>query len=261
MIYIAFLLFTFLVLVFVFYQWQYFMVFTPVYYRDKDLDDRYQILTLFTDDDVELEGVVYEPENFSDTILFFAGRNHDVVGVIEKLSYVYENCRIVTFNYRSYGKSGGVATEKMLLSDALKIAEVVEKNYGEFYLLGFSLGTSMATYVASKHNAKALFLIGAFDSIPSLAREKYLGKTRFFDVDISRFLRYKFDTVTYLKSVTCKTYIFVSKDDEIIYLKNARRLKESASNLTYYHEYSSLSHKELFWDKNVTDTIKGFIGC
>ena len=105
MIYTSFLLLTFIVIAFVFYQMQYFMFFTPTYYRSTELDDRFEMLSVTVDDGVELEGVVHTPKEFSSTLLFFAGRSYDAVGVIEKISLAYPDIRIITFNYRSYGRS------------------------------------------------------------------------------------------------------------------------------------------------------------
>jgi len=252
MIYIAFVLFTLLILAFAFYQWQYFMIFNPTYHRTDELNDSFEILSLTTDDDVELEGVVYEPSDAKSTLLFFGGRSHDSVGLIQKLASVYKENRIIAFNYRSYGRSEGSLNEKNILEDGLKIAKIVQKNYGNFYILGFSIGSSVASYVASKADTLGVFLVGPFDSISGLTKEKY-------GVSLSWLLRYKFDNTKFAQNIDAKTYIYVSKDDEIIYIKNARNLKNHVKNLAHYMECDNLAHKELLWDDQVTDEIKRVI--
>jgi len=256
MIYIAFLFFTFLILAFAFYQWQHFMIFSPIYHREGDLtDDYYQILSLTTEDGVELEGVMYEPESFKNTLLFFGGRSHDSVGLIEKLSLSYPNVRIITFNYRSYGRSKGVVNEKNVLSDGLFIADIVQKNYGNFYIFGFSIGSSIGAYVASKRECLGVFLVGSFDSIASLANEKFADRSFSSVLNIQKLFRYRFKTIEFVKSINAQTYLFVSKSDEITYIKNARNLKENVKNLVLYKELDNLTHKELLWDSKVTDKI------
>jgi len=250
MIYLAFLIFTFLILLVVFYQWQYFMIFSPTYYREEGLPEHTHMLSILSEDDKELEGVIYSPQAFKNTLLFFAGRSHDSVGLINKLAQTYPKSQIITFNYRSYGKSEGVVNEKRILADGLKIAELVEKNYGEYYLLGFSLGSSVAAYIASKQKVKGLFLVGAFDSIASLAKKKF---------KFSMFLRYKFPTEIFVAEVEAPTYLFASENDEVTYLYNARRLKNRVKNLVYYVELGNLNHKEILWDKQVTSKIREVI--
>lgn len=248
MIYIAFLFLTFLILAFAFYQWQHFMIFSPTYHRDIDLQDNCEILSITTDDGVELEGVIYESENYKNTLLYFGGRSQDTVGLIKKLSSLLKQTRIITFNYRSYGRSEGVVNEKNVLSDSLLIAEIVQKNYGDFYILGYSLGSSVGAYVASKKKNLGLFLVGSFDSIASLAKKKY----KFGSLDI---FRYKFRTIDYVRDIESPIYMFVSKSDETTYVQNARKLKESIKNLVYYEELDNLTHKEILWDNDVMKKI------
>ncbi len=256
MIYIAFLFFTFLVLVFAFYQWQHFMIFSPTYHRDEELAENCEILSITTDDGIELEGVIYEPENFQNTLLFFGGRSQDSVGLIKKLMLSFENTRIITFNYRSYGTSEGVISEKNILSDSLFIADIVQKNYGDFYILGYSLGSNVSAYVASKKSSLGVFLVGSFDSIASLAKEKFVNRGSFPMMNLSGIFRYKFRTREYVENIEAKTYLFVSKSDETTYIQNARNLKEHVKNLVHYEELDDLSHKEILWDSKVLDTIK-----
>jgi len=175
---------------------------------------------------------------------------------MDKLSQCYPKSRIITFNYRGYGKSGGVANEKNILQDGLKIAQLVQKNYGDFYLLGYSLGSSVSAFVASKHKVSALFLIGAFDSIAGLLRQKYTKISY-----LAKLLRYKFKTIEYMEHVSTKTYLFVSRDDGIIPLQNARNLKKHIKNLVYYEEFDGLSHTELFWEPSVIKKINEAMQC
>lgn len=256
MIYIIFLLFTFGILVFAFYQWQYHMIFAPIYYRDGELNDEFEILSIKTDDGVELEGVVYEPKKPTSTLLFFAGRSHDAVGVIKKLASFYPNIRIITFNYRSYGRSEGVASEKNILNDGVKIAQLVQKNYGAFYILGYSLGSSVASYVASRATCRALFLVGAFDSIASVAKEKFVVRGLFPMMDLSNIFRYKFNNKEHLEKVNADTYLIASIDDETTYIQNARNLSLHVKNLVKYEELENLSHKDILWDEKTINIIK-----
>jgi pimeloyl-ACP methyl ester carboxylesterase len=237
------------------------MIFTPTYNRKESLPEGCSFLAVYTEDGAELEGVISEPQNPTNTLLFFGGRNHDVVGIINKLRQTYPQSRIITFNYRSYGKSTGYLSEKNILNDGLKIVELVKKNYGEFYLLGYSLGSNIAAYIASKQSVKALFLIGAFDSIASLAKSKFVERSFFPDIDLSKIFRYKFTTGKYVQSVVDDTYLFVSQSDTLTYIQNARVLKERVKNLKEYHELQNLSHKEILWDSHVTDKINEVINA
>lgn len=252
MVYVAFLVFTFFILVLAFYQWQFLSVFYPKYYREDILDDNFEMLSILTTDGIELEGVIYKPKGYHSVMLFYAGRGNDAVAMIKRLSLLYPDIAIITFNYRSYGKSGGVVNEKNIFEDGLYIAEMVKKHYGEFYILGFSLGASVASFVASKTDTKSLFLVGAFKSIISLAKQKY----RFIP---SMLIRYRFESDKFLQHTQTDVYLFLSKDDEIVDVQNSRGLKGCINNLKYYCELDNVMHKELLWHEAVVQKIKGVI--
>ena len=259
MIYIVFLFFTLLIFIIVFYEWQYFMIFSPVYYRDEKLDDSFEFLSVVTDEKIKLEGVIYEPKNPNATLLFFGGRSHDSVGLIKRMSLLYPHSRIITFNYRSYGKSEGNASEKNIFKDGVKIAELIQKNYGDFYIIGFSLGSSVSAYVASKVSCLGVFMIGSFDSIASLAKEKFVQRSIFPMIDLSKVFRYRFDNKMHVQNIDAPTYLFVSRNDETTYIENARNLKKCIKNLKFYVEYDDLKHKELLWHTDVINTINGVL--
>jgi hypothetical protein len=78
-------------------------------------------------------------------------------------------------------------------------------------------------------------------------------------IDLSKFFRYKFNTIQYVQEIDDDIYLFVSKDDEVTYIENARNLKEHIKKLKFYQECSGLSHKELLWDEDVVSKINGVL--
>jgi alpha/beta superfamily hydrolase len=230
------------------YQLQYFVLFSPRYFREKECDKGYEILSITSDDGVELEGAIYRRQDAKSTILFFGGREQDSVGLISRLAIRHKYSTIITFNYRSYGRSKGSLNEKNIFSDALKISKIVQKNYGDFYILGYSLGASVALYVASQIQSRGVFLVGAFDSLASLAKQK-------FRVNISWFLKYTFDNIEFLKSIDAKIYIFASTADEVVSSESSQNLKNGVKNLGFFKNVEALSHRELFWSDEVCQGI------
>ena len=137
---------------------------------------------------------------------------------------------------------------KNILADGIKVASLVQKHYGDFHVVGFSLGSVVASYVASKKRVLSLIMIGSFDNIANLAKDK-------FGINLSLVLRYKFNNIEYVKMVDAPTYLFASVDDEVTYIARARNLKKSIKNLHLYKELKGLSHKELLWSNEVAKKI------
>jgi uncharacterized protein len=249
LIYFVFLFITFTLLLIVFYQWQYLMMFRPKKYRQDKLDDRFTLLDLRAEDGTFLEGVSFTPADFKATIVYFGGNSQDSVGLIYKLSICYENYRILTFNYRGYGNSAGSPSEKNLYADALHVTELFYKHYGNFSVIGYSLGSSLAAFVASRHRVEKLFLLGAFDSIKNLAQ------TRFPWIP-SYLIRYNFMTISYAKELRCDTYLVYSSDDRVVLEQNVLNLKAHLKNLVEYKELSGYNHQELLCCDESIELIK-----
>jgi len=120
--------------------------------------------------------------------------------------------------------SEGVPDEKSIMNDALLVYERVKKNFGEVDLLGYSLGCAVASYVASKKESKKLFL----------------------------------DTCTNISKTSADIYIFASRNDNVVPVKNARRL-QNCSSLAAFLELDGLNHVEILCDEKVIDAIETYL--
>ena len=249
MIAIIFLLLTLLILMFFLYQVQYFFIFDPKKHRREMLDERYTPLEIRVEDGTLLEGIEFTPEHFSHTIFYLGGRSQDSVALIHKLVFSFVDYRIVTFDYRGYGDSKGTPNEQNLYGDALYIAQKLQERYGNFSLMGFSLGSSVAAYVASKIKVENLFLFGGFDSVFNIIKYKLPWLPSFL-------IRYKFDTALHVSHVEVPTYLVSSKDDDIVPIKNAHNLKNSIKNLVEVEELSSYNHDEILFSQQSVNLVK-----
>jgi pimeloyl-ACP methyl ester carboxylesterase len=112
---------------------------------------------------------------------------------VEENTYEYAN--IVSFNYRGYGNSTGSPSEKALFDDALLIYDflVTDKHIKpeNIIVMGRSLGSGVATYLASQKPVKKVILVTPYDSIESVAKESYGF------VPVSLLLQNKFDSTLY----------------------------------------------------------------
>ncbi|MBU0632554.1 alpha/beta hydrolase [bacterium] len=246
MIYLIFTIITAVILLVFLYQLQSFLVFDPKIHRREKLDARYTYLEIQAEDGTLLEGMEYTPQNFKHTIFYLGGRSQDCVALIHKLSYNFEDYRILTFNYRGYGNSKGVLDEKNIFADALHVAKKFQAHYGEFSIVGFSLGSSVAAYVASKIKVEKLFLLGGFDSVANIFKSRNPLIPAFM-------VKYTFDTALHVSAVDAKTYLVSSADDDVVPLENAHNLKSKIKNLAEYKELSRYNHDEiLFCDESVS---------
>jgi pimeloyl-ACP methyl ester carboxylesterase len=75
--------------------------------------------------------------------------------------------------YRGYGPNAGEPTEAGLYSDALAVYAYVQARHAHVSVIGRSLGTGVATYVASIRGVERLVLVTPYDSIVNIAQARY----------------------------------------------------------------------------------------
>ncbi len=227
-----------------FYLFQHKLVFSPHYYPERSFftehSHDYHLQQLNVASGVTLEGMVYSPENPTATVLYFGGKEQDSVTLIGRLSQHYPNVRIVTFNYRGYGHSGGVPREADVLSDALVLYDWATERYDYVDLLGYSLGSSVAAYVASKRTTGKVVLVSAFDSAKALIRSKAAIIPKWL-------VRCRFETVEYVKDVAAPVYLFTTMDDEIIPQSHIDNLRRHIKYLAGTKEFSGYNHAQLLF--------------
>lgn len=77
-----------------------------------------------------------------------------------------------TYNYRGYGLSEGISSEQGIYRDALSIYRHVTEHSPNkrLIVIGHSLGSAVAGYLASEKNIDTLILLSPISSINDIAR-------------------------------------------------------------------------------------------
>ncbi len=127
-------------------------------------------------------------------------------------------------NYRGYGTSEGAPSEAALLSDALAMYDSLVLTHESIFIIGRSLGSGVASYVASERPVKKLVLVTPFDSIQSMAQKQF----PFYPMSI--LLKDKFNSVERAGNIYSDTQILVAEDDKVVRRIHTDKLVESLVN-------------------------------
>jgi uncharacterized protein len=166
-----------------------------------------------------LDVVVLNKGN-EDAILYFGGNSESVVNNANSFSKTFINQTIYLVNYRGYGGSTGKPTEANLYSDAHYLYDELSKQHKNISVIGRSLGTGVATFLASTRTINKMILITPYDSILNIAKSRYPV------YPISLLLKDKYDSASRIKDIQAKTLIILAEYDAVIPLKNSQRLIE-----------------------------------
>ncbi len=124
-------------------------------------------------------------------------------------------------DYRSYGKSGGkTKSESQLQSDAQQVYDFLKKHYPEdrIVLVGYSLGSGFAAYLAANNHPQQLILLAPYFSMLDLKNERFPFVPDFI-------LKYPLKSGEYLQKANLPVTLFHGKSDEVIPFESSEKLQ------------------------------------
>lgn len=156
------------------------------------------------------------------------------------LSIVQAGSSVLVLDYRGYGKSSGVPSEGGLYRDAAAAYNWLRSLGlpGERLILhGESLGTAVATELATRRPCAGLVLESPFTSLADMANTvvPFLG---------GAFLR-GFDTLTRIKSVHVPVLIVQGEADEVVPISQGKRVFASANEPKTFWPVKAAGHNNL----------------
>lgn len=183
-------------------------------------------------------------------VIYFEGNTEEVSHVMDKNKY-FENCAVALINYRGWGLSEGKPTEQSMFSDALEIYDNLihrpNVDSTRVFVIGRSIGTGVATYLASKRKVAETILITPYDSMTDVAQEQYPF------VPIFMIIKHPFESYKYASNVTSNMFALIAKHDMTISAKRSFNLIESwrgeTSWLEVNEDHSSIMNNEMMWKK------------
>jgi len=186
-------------------------------------------------------------------IIYFGGNGEQVVYNARDFEANFGNYTIYLVNYRGYGGSSGLPTEDGIYSDAHKIYDSIAKQYQSISVSGRSLGSGVATYLASTRDISKMVLITPYDSILNVAKNKYPI------YPISILLKDKYLSVSRVKDIKSNVLILVADQDNVIPAENTDALI-SAFPLSQIRveKFESAGHNSISSDRRYYPLLADF---
>jgi len=110
-----------------------------------------------------------------DAVLYFGGNAESIQGMRGQLGEWFPGHSSYLLAYRGYGASDGAPREELLLADALALFDHVRTQHpeGDISVIGRSLGSGVASYLASQRDVHRLVLVTPFDSLVGVGKAHY----------------------------------------------------------------------------------------
>jgi pimeloyl-ACP methyl ester carboxylesterase len=180
-----------------------------------------------TTDHKLLNGLLFKSES-SQGLIFYLHGNAGSINSWGKVKNTYTdlNYDVFLIDYRGYGKSeGSISSQEQLFGDIQRVYNEMKKRYSEdnIIVLGYSIGTGLASKIASVNNPKLLILQAPYYSLVDMMRKRYPIIPTFL-------LKYKLRTDKFIKDCKMPIVIFHGDRDELIDYNSSIRLKRFMKN-------------------------------
>jgi fermentation-respiration switch protein FrsA (DUF1100 family) len=191
-------------------------------------------------------------------VLIYFGGNAEEVSHLALEAGQLRGISLVLFNYRGYGKSTGTPGEQALFSDALAIYDQVASLPGidpkRIIAMGRSLGSGVATYLASQRAVAAVVLVTPYDSMAAVGRGHY----PFLLVDV--LLRHRFDSASRARTIDAPMLALIAGADTIVPPERGKALAKAWRGPVTSLVVPNARHNDIGIHPEYWQAIRRFLG-
>ncbi len=196
-------------------------------------------------DTIKIKGVV----------LYFHG-NKENINRFEKFAHFFidNHYEVWMMDYPTFGKSTGEIIEKLLYTEALQVYKLAQNKFknNEIVIYGKSIGTGIASQLASVVNCNQLILETPYYSLVSLANF-------YAPIYPSAISKYKFPTYQYLSKLDVPITIFHGTKDGVIPYSNARKLIPILKKTDQFYTIENGKHNNLMDYNTVVNALDSLL--
>jgi pimeloyl-ACP methyl ester carboxylesterase len=192
----------------------------------------------------------------SSRILVYFGGNAEDVLYTASTSFDLAVKRMLVVNYRGYGGTPGTPSQEALYEDALAIYEYVVASGtdpNDIVVMGRSLGSGLATMLASERKVRSAILITPYDSLAEVAAHHY----PIFPVRL--LMKHPFDSAPFAQRATVPALMLAAEHDTIIPPTHAQRLHDLWAGPRQLHILNGVGHNDIERSSEYYALINAFL--
>jgi len=191
---------------------------------------------------VLINGLHFKTKHPKGVVFYLKGNSRSIKGWGKfAVDFTLHGWDVIMMDYRGFGKSTGKRTQKTMKDDVQAIYNKIKENVDEKYIIvyGRSLGTGLATKIASTNNPKMLILTCPYYSMSKNVK-RYLPF-----IPLGLVMRYSMPTYKWIKYVKCPIKIIHGTNDRVIPMKSSFKLSKINPKLTRVYPIIDGGHKNL----------------
>ena len=187
-------------------------------------------------------------------LVYFCGNAEEATDFMKEQGNSYPDVSLVAVDYRGYGRSTGVPSEKDLKADALTIYDQAVATTGSLgFVMGRSLGAGIAAYVAANREVLGAILGTPFDSLVAVAKGHYPF------LPVSWLLKEDYDALPDAAKAMAPALMLTGTQDDVIPVERGRALYDAWKGPKSYVNVLSAGHEDIEQYSGYKDSIPRFI--
>jgi len=176
-------------------------------------------------------------------LIYFGGNAEEVSHLVPEAS-LFGDWDVLLVNYPGYGKSDGRPGEESFFNAALEIYDYavsrMDADNAQIVVMGRSIGTASAVYLASKRKTRGVILVSPFESIRAVAQAKLPF------LPVSLLLQHPFASKKYAEGIQAPVLAFYGTADNIVPPSHSKKLMEYWSGPVRLVELPGYNHNNIF---------------
>ncbi len=192
----------------------------------------------------------------SPLLIYFGGNAEEVTGMLGELQR-YPAMAVALVNYRAYGQSEGAPSEKALLADGVMVYDALAVNPNvdseRIIVMGRSLGTGVAIYVASERKVRAVMLVSPYDSLTSVAARVYPW------LPVAQLIRHPFDSLSRAARIASPMLALAGTLDDVVPPEHSKKLRDAWKGNSELQLLEGSGHNDLMGHLKFWRTVDDFL--
>lgn len=190
-------------------------------------------------------------------IIYFGGNAEEISWFLWEDIEKFRGWAVLLVNYRGYGLSQGLPSEKNLFQDALFLYDTFSKrediDQTRIVALARSLGTGVAVYLASQRLLKGVILVSPYESVQSVAQKIY------FFVPVKWLLKHPFNSLERAPKIKIPLLAIIASQDEKISPDHSWALMSAWGGKTYQTMIEQRGHNDIQTGTGYWESIVAFL--
>lgn len=208
--------------------------------------------------------MLHNADDSAPLVLYFCGNGENAATRMLRIMdngalITFKGCNIAIFDYPGYGKSDGSPSEGTLKEFGLAVFDALAQRSDvaqeRIIVFGYSMGTGVADYVASKRDPAGLILMAPYSD----GYDLYNGSMNIFHGPLRSLVAFRMESIRFAESVAVSPLILASESDEMVSYSSSVRLSQAFPAGSTLKTLENIGHNDFWGSETVLNSIADYL--